>query len=129
LAGLAALKRDPNLYREAIAKFEAALNAKPDYFQALDGLGGAWLDLWQIEKHRDQLEKARVALERHEPRDPLHPYNRARLEAVLNDEEGCRVRLLRAQDAKTLPKPEKLKSEPCFAGLREKPWFMELVGE
>ena len=129
LAGLAALKRDPNLYREAIAKFEAALGAKPDYVEALDGLGGAWLDLWQVEKSAEQLDKARATLDRHEELDARHPYNRARLAAILGDEEGCRERLSRAKAAKTLPRPEVLKSEPSFAGLLEKPWFRELLGE
>jgi len=129
LAGLAALKRDPNLYREAIAKFEAALGAKRDYVEALDGLGGAWLDLWQVEKSAEQLDKARATLDRHEELDARHPYNRARLAAILGDEEGCRERLSRAKAAKTLPRPEVLKSEPSFAGLLEKPWFRELLGE
>jgi tetratricopeptide (TPR) repeat protein len=129
LAGLARMKRDQALYREAIGKLEAALEAKPDYGDALESLGGALLDLWEIAKKDELLDRARIALDRHEKLAPRRPYNRARLAAILGDEEGCRTRLLRAKEAGTLPKPDHLKSDPSLEAMREKPWFKKLLAE
>jgi tetratricopeptide (TPR) repeat protein len=129
LAGLARMKRDQNLYREAIAKFDAALQSKPDYAEALESLGGALLDLWEIAKEDELLDRARVALDRQEQLDPRRPYNRARLAAILGDEEGCRLRLSRAKAAGMLPRFDILKSDFSLEAVREKQWFKEILGE
>jgi tetratricopeptide (TPR) repeat protein len=129
LAGMARLKRDQPLYREAIVKFEAALKAKPDYVDALESLAGALIDLWEIGREDELLDRARIVLDQHDQLAPRRPYNRARLAAILGDEEGCRTRLLRAKEAGTLPKPDHLRSDPSLEAMRGKPWFKQLLGE
>ena len=75
------------------------------------------------------LNRARVALDRHEQLDPRRPWQRARLAALLGHEDGCRTRLLRAKDAGTLPNPEVLKADPSLESVRGKPWFKQFLGE
>jgi tetratricopeptide (TPR) repeat protein len=129
LAGLARMKRDMALYHEAIGKFEAALRARPNYKEALEDLDGALIDLWEIAREDGLLDRARIALDRHEQLDARHPWQRARLAAVLGDEDGCRTRLLRAKDAGTLPNPETLKADPSLETMKRKRWFKQLLSQ
>ena len=75
------------------------------------------------------LNRARVALDRHEQLDPRRPWQRARLAPVLGDEDGCRTRLLRAKDAGTLPNPETLKADPSLETMKRKRWFKQLLSQ
>lgn len=131
---MARSNRNANLYREAAAKFEAALDKRPDDYLALYELSGAWIDLWRLTGERVLLEKASRVVDRQLRSNPNDAYLGASLATLLGDEAKYQQYLLSASELSVLPAPKVLQGdqgeveeEMLFEGKRLPP-FTKAIG-
>lgn len=121
------LKQEVSMVILSFDKYETVLKIEPSNSEALYNWGNGLVTAWVLTKNEKYLTQATEILDQAEESNPKRSYNGACLAAIKADENGCKERLFRAKDAKTLPDRKQLEEDPDLANMRDKPWFAELL--
>lgn len=128
LSNLAKLTNNENLFTQAIKQFEIALEINPNEVDHIENYGTTFLELADLTKNDEFLEKAYIQYKKVLNHRPDETYNLGCYYSLKQNIEQSKINLLNSERSGTLPPYNHLINDIHLNNIRNKEWFIELLG-